>query len=118
MLHAGLLRNILACPMSFFESTPLGRILNRFSKDIDVVDTTIAQNFHVWMHCMLRVITIPIVIGYSTPLFLAVAAPLGIFYFVVQVSTCTDLEFQIAFNISDNESDIFHGTPQHILHFV
>ena len=85
MLHAGILKNMLASSMSFFDTTPLGRILNRFSKDLDVVDSTIAQNCHAWLHCFLRVLSTPIVIGYSTPLFIAVAAPLGIFYFVVQV---------------------------------
>ena len=85
-LHARLIKNILGSPMMFFDMTPLGRILNRFSKDIDVVDSTIAQNFHVWLACFLRVLTIPIVIGYSTPLFVTVVVPLGILYIAVQVS--------------------------------
>ena len=88
-LHACLIRNILASPMLFFDTTPLGRIMNRFSKDLDVVDSTIAQNFHIWLACFLRVLTIPVVIGYSTPLFITVVVPLGILYISVQVSACS-----------------------------
>lgn len=37
-LHSGMLNNIVKLPQSFFDTTPLGRILNRFSKDQYTVD--------------------------------------------------------------------------------
>lgn len=37
-LHSGLLKSLLHLPMSFFDTNPSGRIMNRFSKEIDKVD--------------------------------------------------------------------------------
>lgn len=43
-LHERVLRRVLRAPMSFFETTPLGRILNRLTKDVAVVDQDVPFN--------------------------------------------------------------------------
>ncbi|EJW88194.1 multi drug resistance-associated protein [Wuchereria bancrofti] len=43
-LHEGILRNIMHLPMAFFDITPLGRIVNRFGKDIVTVDIEIPKS--------------------------------------------------------------------------
>lgn len=40
-MHSILLNAVLRLPMTFFDVTPLGRILNRFSKDVDTCDNVL-----------------------------------------------------------------------------
>lgn len=40
-LHSGMLRAVMRSSMSFFDTTPIGRTLNRFSKDTDTVDSVL-----------------------------------------------------------------------------
>ena len=41
-LHRELLLRVIRCPMRFFETIPVGRILNRFSKDIYTIDAVLS----------------------------------------------------------------------------
>ena len=38
-----LLSQVLRLPMSFFDTNPAGRLLNRFSKDTEATDVTLAD---------------------------------------------------------------------------
>ncbi|XP_076072760.1 multidrug resistance-associated protein 1-like isoform X1 [Mytilus galloprovincialis] len=83
-LHSGMLQNTMKVPIAFYDTTPLGRIMNRFSKDIDVLDTVIPRVAESWLACLLRVVSVPLIIGYTTPWFLAVLFPLTVLYIMVQ----------------------------------
>ncbi|NXA09521.1 MRP2 protein, partial [Sapayoa aenigma] len=83
IMHQQLLSNILRVPMSFFDTTPTGRIVNRFAKDIFTVDETIPTSFRSWLSCFMGIISTLVVISLATPFFTLVIIPLSIFYFFV-----------------------------------
>ncbi|KAJ1525343.1 hypothetical protein ONE63_010161 [Megalurothrips usitatus] len=94
-LHNRMFTRILKCPMSFFDMTPLGRILNRFTKDIDNIDNTLPLQMRQSISLFFSAVATIAVISYSTPLFVIVIIPLGVIYFFVQrfyVSTSRQLK--------------------------
>uniref|UniRef100_G1KCJ5 ATP binding cassette subfamily C member 2 n=1 Tax=Anolis carolinensis TaxID=28377 RepID=G1KCJ5_ANOCA len=94
VLHKHLLSNILRVPMSFFDTTPTGRIINRFAKDIFTVDEAIPMSFRSWLNCFLGIISTLLIICLATPYFAIIMLPLGLLYYFVQqfyVSTSRQL---------------------------
>ncbi|XP_061856985.1 ATP-binding cassette sub-family C member 2 [Colius striatus] len=83
VMHQQLLSNILRVPMSFFDTTPTGRIMNRFAKDIFTIDETIPTSFRSWLSYFMDIISTLIIISLATPFFTLVIIPLGIFYYFV-----------------------------------
>ncbi|XP_054154952.1 ATP-binding cassette sub-family C member 2-like [Oppia nitens] len=70
-LHGQILSSVMHAPMSFFDTTPLGRIMNRFSRDLDVLDGQIYEYLFLFFYEFLLLIGGLINISIVTPLFLA-----------------------------------------------
>ncbi len=85
-LHQTMLYNILRSPMSFFERTPSGNLVNRFAKETDTIDSVIPSVIKMFMGSMFNVLGSCAVILIATPLVAIIILPLGLFYFFVQVS--------------------------------
>ncbi|CAB3223730.1 unnamed protein product [Arctia plantaginis] len=84
ILHETLLKNLLRAPLHFFEVTPAGRIISRFSKDVDAVDTAIPWQLSGVISCTFEVLGTIFVISYSTPIFLTVVVPIAVIYLAIQ----------------------------------
>ncbi|XP_052866594.1 multidrug resistance-associated protein 1 isoform X1 [Anopheles cruzii] len=83
-MHEMLLQYVLRWPMHVFDVTPLGRMLNRFSKDVDTVDNTLPQLMRSFLTQFMAVVATLVVICISTPIFAAVILPIGVLYYAVQ----------------------------------
>ena len=55
-MHAMMLNGVMRSPMSFHDVTPLGRVLSRFSKDVDVIDNILPQSVVDVLWCAFEVI--------------------------------------------------------------
>ncbi|KAI5365489.1 putative AAA+ ATPase domain, ABC transporter type 1, transmembrane domain-containing protein [Septoria linicola] len=83
-LHASMAHAIFRSPMSFFETTPSGRILNRFSSDIYKVDEVLARTFNMLFVNAARAMFTLVIICASTPVFIVLILPLGGLYWWIQ----------------------------------
>ncbi|XP_034871030.1 multidrug resistance-associated protein 1-like isoform X8 [Mirounga angustirostris] len=83
-LHTQLLDNVLHLPLRFFETNPIGQIINRFTKDMFIIDIRFHYYLRTWLNCTLDVIGTVLVIGGALPLFILGVIPLVFLYFTIQ----------------------------------
>uniref|UniRef100_A0A8B9QSS7 Multidrug resistance-associated protein 1 n=1 Tax=Anas platyrhynchos TaxID=8839 RepID=A0A8B9QSS7_ANAPL len=83
-LHHQLLDSVLHLPLQHFETNPVGQIINRFTKDLFIVDVRFHYYLRTWLNCTLDVIGTILVITFASPLFIVAVIPLGYLYFTIQ----------------------------------
>jgi ABC-type multidrug transport system fused ATPase/permease subunit len=77
---------VMAAPMWFFDSTPVGRLVNRFSRDVYSVDESLPFMLNIFLAQSAGLFGTLAVIAYSTSgVFLVALPPLGLLYYKLQV---------------------------------
>eukprot|EP00041_Stephanoeca_diplocostata_P028197 m.790864 g.790864 ORF g.790864 m.790864 type:complete len:1581 (+) comp23327_c0_seq3:295-5037(+) len=83
-LHTRMLDKVMRAPMSWFDTTPMGRIVNRFSQDVYTIDEMIPRTLSSFLSCLFQVLATVVVVSISSYFFLAAVVPLAIMFYLIQ----------------------------------
>nr|XP_045012154.1 ATP-binding cassette sub-family C member 10 isoform X2 [Jaculus jaculus] len=83
-LHRRLLGRVLLAPVTFFDSTPTGRILNRFSSDVACVDDSLPFLLNILLANSVGLLGLLAVLGSGLPWLLLLLPALSLIYYHVQ----------------------------------
>ncbi|GAB0187212.1 ATP-binding cassette sub-family C member 10 [Grus japonensis] len=84
VIHNQLLQRALKATVTFFDTTPTGRILNRFSSDLYCVDDSLPFILNIFLANMYGLLGMLVIITYGLPWIGLVLLPLGALYFSIQ----------------------------------
>jgi ABC-type bacteriocin/lantibiotic exporter with double-glycine peptidase domain len=82
--HNDLLSGVVRAPLRFFEANPVGRILNRFSRDLDTIEQLLPRAVLDTLHCTLELATLLALIAIFEPIVLVLLSPILAYYYFTQ----------------------------------
>ncbi|MBC7428583.1 MAG: ABC transporter ATP-binding protein/permease [Bacteriovorax sp.] len=85
-LHDRMLASVLKAPVRFFDTTPVGRLLQRFSRDLESVDIQLQWSFEAAVQSLFQIIVSLSVIIILVPMVLVVILPVGFIYWQLQMN--------------------------------
>ncbi|WP_141734585.1 ABC transporter transmembrane domain-containing protein [Oligoflexus tunisiensis] len=83
-LHDAAFAAVLKAPLRFFDRTPIGRILNRFSRDVDSVEREVATNLERTLGPVFHALAALLLLAATIPWLLLVIVPALYGYYVFQ----------------------------------
>ncbi|WWC90534.1 uncharacterized protein L201_005470 [Kwoniella dendrophila CBS 6074] len=79
-IHKKAITRVMFAPQSFFDTTPLGRIMNRFSKDTDTIDNTLSDAMRMAIGTLGNIVGATIVLAIVEPYFLIAMGVVSLLY--------------------------------------
>ncbi|TCD65581.1 hypothetical protein EIP91_002465 [Steccherinum ochraceum] len=95
VLFEGLLKAVVRATMRWHDVTPQGRMLNRFSKDVETIDTSLVGTFQAVNSSLAALFAAVVTIIVVFPLFIIPATIIGFFYWHIAIgfmNTSRDLK--------------------------
>ncbi|NXH21247.1 MRP6 protein, partial [Bucco capensis] len=83
-LFLQLLSDVARSPMVFFEQTPIGNLLNRFSREMDAIDSVIPDKLKSLLGFLFNLLEIYLVVMVATPKAAMAIVPLTVLYAAFQ----------------------------------
>nr|XP_027190431.1 ABC transporter C family member 12-like isoform X3 [Cicer arietinum] len=84
-LHDAMLDKILRTPMVFFQTNPVGRIINRFAKDTGDIDTNVFNLGNMFLGQVWQLLSTFVLIGTVSTISLWAIMPILIFFYVAYI---------------------------------
>ncbi|KAK3603062.1 hypothetical protein CHS0354_015755 [Potamilus streckersoni] len=84
VLHSKLLDTILKAPMTFFDVTPIGRIINRFSSDVYAIDDALPFIMNIFFAQLYGILGTIVITCIGLPWFSILLIPLALAYYKIQ----------------------------------
>ena len=82
-IHRKLFDAVTRARLQFFDTTPLGQLMNRFSKDVEAIDQDVSPVAVGVLGCLFSLISIVVLICVITPRFLIAGLFISLVYFAI-----------------------------------
>ncbi|OWF39706.1 Multidrug resistance-associated protein 5 [Mizuhopecten yessoensis] len=90
-LHNKTVGRVMSAPMQFFDANPTGRIINRFSRDVEDVDVFLPNLMDNLLQVTILIIASIVSVSYNFPFLLIAVVPVGLYCYVIKTMAAVSI---------------------------